>query len=93
MSETEYTRLAEKLGTISEIVARIDEKLTDYQAIKDKVLTHDAAIREIRTRCEGIQDAKKTKSVPWGSVKGAIIGGVVVGIIMLAINLFIAFAK
>jgi hypothetical protein len=93
MSETEYTRLAEKLGTISEIVARIDEKLTDYPDIKGKVLTHDSAIREINARCTGIQDAKKTKSVPWGNVKGAIIGGLVVGIIMLAINVIIALAK
>lgn len=93
MSETEYTRLAEKLGTISEIVARIDEKLTDYPEIKSKVLAHDNAINTINMRCDGIQGAKKVKSVPWGNVKGAIIGGLIVGVIMLAINLIIASAK
>ena len=93
MSESEYTRLAEKLSDISSTVARIDEKLTDYSTIRDKVNAHDLAIQNIMNQCRGIQDAKKITRVPWGNVKGAIIGGIIVGVIMLAINLIIALAK
>lgn len=93
MSESEYTRLDKKLDTVTEIVLRTDTKLADYPDIRDKVLAHDKAIETIVSNCKQIQSAKKSKSVPWGNVKGAIIGGLVVGIIMLAINVIIALAK
>lgn len=93
MSETEYGRLAAKLDKISDKVVAIDEKLAGYGDLIQQANRHDLAIQRIDDRCKGIQEDKKVKSVPWGNVKSGVIVGLVVGIIMLTINLIIAYAK
>ena len=93
MSETEYMRLDDKLTKVLDTVSRTDEKLKDYDNIRDKVLAHDKTIETIVSNCRMIQDAKKNKSVPWGNVKGMVIGGTLVLIITIVVNLLIALIK
>lgn len=87
MSETEYSRLAAKLDTISEKVAVIDEKLTGYNQIREDVTRHDKAIELIDQRCKQVQEAKKEKSINWGAVWGSVIAVLIATIIAGALKL------
>ena len=88
MSESEYGRLAAQLTEVLVKLSAMEEKLTTYSDFKDKVDRHELAIQRIDQRCNGIQDAKLTRTVPWGTVKSGVIIGLIVGIVMLVINMF-----
>lgn len=93
MSETEYSRLAAQLTEIATDVATIKEKLVDFPEMKQQVNRNETDIKLIKQRCDTVQAAKSQSGVPWGSVKGSILVGIIVGLVMLAANLIIAFAK
>jgi Fe2+ transport system protein B len=98
MSETEYSRLADKLDNLTEIVYKMDERLKDLPELTSKVATHETeilmnkqSIKSCKERCDSVQKEKEKKNVPWGNVKSGVIVGIVVGIIMLGINLFVTY--
>lgn len=100
MSETEYSRLADKLDNLTQIVYKMDERLKDLPELTSKVALHETEIlmnkqliRTCKERCDSVQDEKKKNNVPWGNVKSGVIVGIVVGIIMLSINLFLAYQQ
>lgn len=100
MSETEYSRLADKLDNLTQIVYKMDERLKDLPELTAKVSQHETeilinrqTIHSCKERCDTIQDDKKKNNVPWGNVKSGIIVGVCVGVIMLVFNLFIAYKQ
>lgn len=100
MSETEYSRLAEKLDELTKVVYKMDERLKDLPELTSKVALHETEIlmnkqliRSCKERCDSVQDDKKKNNVPWGNVKSGIIVGVCVGVIMIVFNLFIAYKQ
>jgi tetrahydromethanopterin S-methyltransferase subunit G len=93
MSENDYSRLAKKLDNIAEKVAAIDEKLTGYADIQEKVYKNESEILLIKQKCAGVQDAKAKSGVPWGNVKSGLIVGVVVGLIMAIANMILNVLK
>jgi hypothetical protein len=93
MSETEYTRLAEQLTLVLTAVGIINEKLTGYVEFKQDMQNLKTEVRLMKQNCEAVQAAKQIKQVPWGNVKGAVVGGLIVGIIMLIINAIEWFIK
>ena len=100
MSETEYSRLAEKLDELTKVVYKMDERLKDLPELTSKVATHETeilmnkqSIKSCKERCDSVQKEKEKKDVPWGNVKSGVIVGIIVGLFMLGVNLFIAFNK
>ena len=98
MSETEYSRLAEKLDELTKVVYKMDERLKDLPELTSKVATHETeiimnkqSIKSCKERCDSVQKEKEKKDVPWGNVKSGVIVGIVVGIVMLCINIFITY--
>ena len=91
MSDTEYGRLAEKLGEIATDIGVIKARLETYNDNCAMLIKHDKDIELIKSNCQAIQDSKKIRSVRWGDVKGAVIGGVLVALIMLVIDLITRF--
>lgn len=89
MSETEYSRLAEKLDELTKVVYKMDERLKDLPELTAKVSRHEAEIMLSKQRCDNVQEEKKKTGVPWGNVKGSLIVGIVVGIVMLGVNIFV----
>lgn len=82
MSETEYSRLAAKLDTISDKVITIDEKLTTYAEFQAQVTRHDKAIDMMEQRCQAVQKLKEKKSINWGAVFGYVVGALLLALIM-----------
>lgn len=98
MSETEYSRLADKLDNLTEIVYKMDERLKDLPELTSKVATHETeilmnkqSVKSCKERCDSVQKEKEKKDVPWGNVKSGVIVGIVVGVVMLGINIFITY--
>ena len=82
MSETEYSRVADKLERISEDVAVIKSNTSDYKEVREMVQRHEIKIEQQLTQCALIQSGKKEKSAPWKSARMSIL----VGVVMLVIG-------
>lgn len=86
---TKLDLLEEKQEKISIDVAEVKTTLRDYNVLNTKVNAHEHAIGLINQRCDSVQAAKRINAVPWGNVKGQIIGGIFLLAAGIAIGFFI----
>ena len=84
MSETDVERLMKKVDDISAIVIRIEQRVSGYEKLEDKVDDIDKRVDLHSAKCKTIQEGK-TK-INWGTVTGSIL----IGIIMLIVGYFFA---
>lgn len=96
MSDTEISRIMTKLDLLEEKqekisidLAEVKTTLRDYNVLNTKVNAHEYAIGLINQRCDSVQAAKRINAVPWGNVKGQIIGGIFLLAAGIAIGFFI----
>lgn len=96
MTVTEITRIMnhldkqdDKISNIEKNVVIIVETIKDYG--NTVVMANKAAnaIEQQIKRCDDIQKGKLVKAIPWGNVKSGIIVGLVVAVVMLAVNYFV----
>jgi hypothetical protein len=90
MSNEEYGRLVTE---IAQDVGIIKGLLLTYPDNVKMLTKHDTDIESIKQKCNGVQEAKKNAKVPLGNLKGSIISGLIVGVIMMIINAIEWFAR
>ena len=96
MSDTEISRIMTKLDLLDEKqekisidVVEVKTTLRDYNVLNTKVNAHEYAIGLINQRCDTVQAAKRVNAIPWGNVKGQLIGAVIILILGIIIGRFV----
>ena len=65
-----------------------DELNQSYIKVNSDLQNSNLRISELN---DSVQKEKEKKDVPWGNVKSGVIVGIVVGVVMLGINIFITY--
>ena len=84
MSTDDITRIMDKLDNLGDRMARVettvgalDEKADRYNGLKDRTMSMEGAVAEIKSNCTRIQGEKAAKRAPWVSLLPMILSGVV----------------
>ena len=89
MADESISRILDKLDELSERTARLDERVTGlsekidkYNNVTGRTAKMESAIELMQQKCQGVQEAKKSKSINWGSIFTYIAGAIILALVM-----------
>lgn len=89
MTDESVVRILTKLDELSDRTARLDERVTGlseridkYNNVTGRIGEIESGVKLMQQRCTTVQEAKKNKSINWGSVFGYLIGAIILALIM-----------